>query len=180
MKALSGSLKLELAQFREVESFAQFDYEIDPQTQQQLTRGSRLVELLKQDQYVPKALNQQLVSLYLGVKGFLDTVDISLIKKVLLNITNYYTLLRFKFDNTLKVSDELFTLIFSKAESSFLNTKSALFDYLNFASLTFFVLKASYEKSVLFESKFFSFKAKRAFNPIEGFAEKLVGVALAI
>ena len=81
MKQIAGTLKLELAQFREVEAFSQFASDLDPITQRQLHRGIRLVELLKQDQFVPLHLDDQVVSIFTGVKGFLDQMEPNVIKK---------------------------------------------------------------------------------------------------
>ena len=72
MKQVAGSLRLDLAQFRELEAFAQFGSDLDKATQQQLTRGTRLVEVLKQPQYTPLPLEKQVMILYAGTKGFLD------------------------------------------------------------------------------------------------------------
>lgn len=80
MKQVAGSLKLELAQFRELEAFAQFASDLDDATKKQIERGKRLVELLKQDQYAPLVVEEQVVNLYLGVKGHLDDVEVSKVK----------------------------------------------------------------------------------------------------
>jgi F-type H+-transporting ATPase subunit alpha len=75
MKQVAGSMKLELAQYREVAAFAQFGSDLDAATQQLLNRGVRLTELLKQGQYVPMAIEEQVAILYCGVRGFLDKID---------------------------------------------------------------------------------------------------------
>ena len=75
MKQLAGSLKLELAQYREVAAFAQFGSDLDAATQQLLNRGVRLTELLKQGQYVPMPIEEQVAVIYCGVRGFLDKID---------------------------------------------------------------------------------------------------------
>merc|ERR1712224_919193 len=75
MKQVAGTLKLELAQYREVAAFAQFGSDLDAATQQLLNRGVRLTELLKQGQYVPMAIEEQVAVIYCGVRGFLDKVD---------------------------------------------------------------------------------------------------------
>jgi len=75
MKQICGSIKLELAQYREVEAFSKFGSELDAATQQQLDRGVRLVEMLKQDQYVPLPFELQVSIIFLGVKGHLDDLD---------------------------------------------------------------------------------------------------------
>lgn len=74
MKQVAGSIKLELAQYREMESFSQFASDLDPSTQKLLNRGKRLTELLKQPQYAPLAVEEQVCVIYSGVKGYLDTV----------------------------------------------------------------------------------------------------------
>jgi len=75
MKQVAGSMKLELAQYREVAAFAQFGSDLDAATQQLLNRGVRLTELLKQGQYVPMAIEDQVAVIYCGVRGFLDKLD---------------------------------------------------------------------------------------------------------
>jgi F-type H+-transporting ATPase subunit alpha len=72
MKQVSGSIKLELAQYREMAAFAQFSSDLDAATQKLLNRGSRLTELLKQPQYSPIAVEEQVVAIFAGVKGYLD------------------------------------------------------------------------------------------------------------
>jgi proton translocating ATP synthase F1 alpha subunit len=79
MKMIAGSLKLELAQFREVEAFAQFGSDLDATTQNVLNRGVRLIELLKQGQYDPLPLEYQVVLIYAGMRGYLDRLDVSLV-----------------------------------------------------------------------------------------------------
>ncbi|MSP06838.1 MAG: F0F1 ATP synthase subunit alpha [Candidatus Fonsibacter sp.] len=80
MKQVSGSIKLELAQYREMAAFAQFGSDLDPATQKLLNRGSKLTELLKQDQYSPLTVEEQVVSIFSGVRGFLDNVELNQIK----------------------------------------------------------------------------------------------------
>jgi F-type H+-transporting ATPase subunit alpha len=77
MKQVAGTMKLELAQYREVAAFAKFGSDLDPATQQQLNRGVRLYELLKQTQYAPLEVEEQIVILFAGVRGFIDRVDVS-------------------------------------------------------------------------------------------------------
>jgi F-type H+-transporting ATPase subunit alpha len=76
MKKVSGSMKLELAQYREMAAFAQFGSDLDASTQQLLNRGSKLTELLKQKQYSPLTVAEQVVSVFCGVKGYLDDIDL--------------------------------------------------------------------------------------------------------
>ena len=80
MKKVSGSMKLELAQYREMAAFAQFGSDLDASTQQLLNRGSKLTELLKQKQYSPMTVAEQVISVFTGVKGYLDDVELGKIK----------------------------------------------------------------------------------------------------
>lgn len=81
MKKISGTLKLDLAQYRELEAFAKFGSDLDKSTQQLLRRGSRLVELLKQKQYVPMPVEEQIAVIYAGTKGYLDKVPLEDVKR---------------------------------------------------------------------------------------------------
>jgi len=76
MKSVAGSIKLELAQYREMEAFSQFASDLDAATQRLLARGSRLTEILKQPQYTPLSVAEQVVSIFAGVNGFLDQVAV--------------------------------------------------------------------------------------------------------
>lgn len=77
MRKVSGTLRIDLAQYQELESFAQFGSELDKESQAQLSRGQRLRELLKQPQYTPMKVWEQVVSLYAGTKGYMDDVEVS-------------------------------------------------------------------------------------------------------
>ncbi len=77
MKKIAGTLRLDLAQYRELEAFSKFGSDLDKATQQQLRRGQRLVELLKQGQYVPMPVEEQVAVLYAGTQGFLDDIEIA-------------------------------------------------------------------------------------------------------
>ncbi len=81
MKKVAGSIKLELAQYREMAAFAQFGSDLDASTQKLLNRGSKLTELLKQNQYSPLTVAEQVVVIFSGVKGFLDDIDLNKIKE---------------------------------------------------------------------------------------------------
>jgi F-type H+-transporting ATPase subunit alpha len=76
MRQVAGSLRLDLAQYRELAAFAQFGSDLDKATQAQLNRGRRLVEILKQPQYQPLAVEKQVAIIYAATKGFLDQVPI--------------------------------------------------------------------------------------------------------
>jgi len=81
MKQVAGTLRLELAQYREMAAFAQFGSDLDQATQRQLNRGSRLVELLKQDQYEPLPVEKQVLIIYAGTNGFIDELPLTALKK---------------------------------------------------------------------------------------------------
>jgi F-type H+-transporting ATPase subunit alpha len=81
MKQVAGRIKLELAQFREMEAFSQFASDLDASTQRLLARGSRLTELLKQPQYAPQPVEEQVVAIFSGVRGFLDTIKVADIQR---------------------------------------------------------------------------------------------------
>jgi len=81
MKQVSGSIKLDLAQFREMEAFSQFASDLDQSTRNLLERGRRLTEILKQPQYSPLKVEEQVVVIFAGVKGFLDRIEINKITK---------------------------------------------------------------------------------------------------
>jgi F-type H+-transporting ATPase subunit alpha len=76
MKQVAGTLRLDLAQYRELAAFAQFGSDLDKATQARLTRGQRLVELLKQGQYVPMDVEDQVISIFAGTRGFLDDLPV--------------------------------------------------------------------------------------------------------
>ena len=76
MKKVAGSIKLELAQYREMAAFAQFGSDLDASTQKLLNRGSKLTELLKQKQYSPMTVAEQVLTIFAGVRGYLDDIDL--------------------------------------------------------------------------------------------------------
>jgi F-type H+-transporting ATPase subunit alpha len=77
MKQVAGTIKLELAQYREMAAFAQFASDLDASTQRLLARGERLTELLKQDQYAPMSVEEQVVTIFTGVRGYLDDIKVA-------------------------------------------------------------------------------------------------------
>jgi len=81
MKKVAGSLRLDLAQYRELAAFAQFGSELDDATRAQLTRGERMVEILKQDQFIPFPLERQVMIIYAGTKGYVDDLPLESVKK---------------------------------------------------------------------------------------------------
>lgn len=91
MKKVAGTLKLDLAQYRELEAFAQFGSDLDEATKRQLERGKRAVELLKQPQYSPVGTTNQIVSLYALTKGYMDDVAVEKIQEFELGLAEYST-----------------------------------------------------------------------------------------
>jgi F-type H+-transporting ATPase subunit alpha len=90
MKEVAGTLKLDLAQYRELQAFAQFGSDLDKATQARLTRGERLVELLKQDQYSAMSLEHQVVSLYAGTRGYLDDIPVEDVRRFEKELLMYF------------------------------------------------------------------------------------------
>jgi F-type H+-transporting ATPase subunit alpha len=89
MKQVAGTLRLDLAQYREMAAFAQFGSELDKATQAQLARGARMVELLKQEQYKPMPVADQVLSIYAGVNGFLDDVPVNKVREFEAGLLEY-------------------------------------------------------------------------------------------
>ncbi len=89
MKSIAGTLKLDLAAYRELEAFAQLGTELDPVTQRQLDRGARLVELLKQPQYSPIPFEQQVIAIYAATKGYLDDVSLARVREFETSLLTY-------------------------------------------------------------------------------------------
>jgi F-type H+-transporting ATPase subunit alpha len=89
MKQVAGRLKLELAQFAELEAFSQFASDLDQATQNQLARGARLREILKQAQSSPLGLDEQVVSIYAGTNGLLDKLEVSQVRSFLIGLRSY-------------------------------------------------------------------------------------------
>ena len=81
MRKVAGRLRLDLASYRALAAFAQFGSDLDKATQAQLTRGERMVELLKQEQYVPMPVEQQVISIFLGTQGHLDEVPVEAVRR---------------------------------------------------------------------------------------------------
>ncbi len=100
MKKVAGTLRLDLAQYRELEAFAKFGSDLDKATQQQLRRGQRLVELLKQGQYVPMPVEEQVAVIYAGTNGYLDDVAIENVRRFEKEFIEY---MRLRHANVLKM-----------------------------------------------------------------------------
>jgi F-type H+-transporting ATPase subunit alpha len=89
MKKVAGSIKLELAQYREMAAFAQFGSDLDASTQKLLNRGARLTELLKQGQYQPMPMEEQVVSIFAGVNGYLDAIPTDAVTRFEAQLLNH-------------------------------------------------------------------------------------------
>ncbi|MBI5866031.1 MAG: F0F1 ATP synthase subunit alpha [Planctomycetes bacterium] len=111
MKKIAGSLRLDLAAFRALEAFAQLGTELDPVTQRQLDRGKRMVELLKQPQYVPMDVLDQVLSIHAGVRGFLDDLPINQVdafeKALLRHYRDEHPEIREELGKNKKLTDDL-------------------------------------------------------------------------
>jgi F-type H+-transporting ATPase subunit alpha len=91
MRQVAGTLRLDLAQYRELAAFAQFGSDLDKATQAQLARGERLTEILKQDQYQPLEVMQQVVSIFAGTKGYTDDLKVDELHAFLKDMLRYMT-----------------------------------------------------------------------------------------
>jgi proton translocating ATP synthase F1 alpha subunit len=114
LKQIAGTLKLELAQYREVESFASFASEFDEATRHTLFRGLRLIELLKQAQSSPLEVEKQVILIYAGMKGYLDSIAIEKVdafKKTILHNVDYSTVLG-SFDKNQAIPEDVFKTFF--------------------------------------------------------------------
>lgn len=90
MKQVAGSLRLDLAQYREMAAFAQFGSDLDKSTQAQLARGARMVEMLKQPQYAPLTMEQQVLVIYTGVNGFIDDLPVASLRKWEVELLDFF------------------------------------------------------------------------------------------
>ena len=121
MKKVAGSLRLDLAQYRALAAFAQFSSDLDKTTQAQLTRGERMVEILKQDQYEPVQLSRQIMIIYAGTKGYLDdlpAIDIRSFEKEFLDfMEKEYPDVGHEIEKSKLISDEISKKIDSAVEA---------------------------------------------------------------
>ena len=123
MKQTAGKLKLELAQFAELEAFSQFSSDLDQATQNQLARGQRLREILKQPQSSPLSLEDQVSSIYAGTNGFLDKLEVSQVRAFLVGLRTYLS------NNYAKYNEIIQTTLTLNAEAEGL-LKKAILEYL--------------------------------------------------
>jgi F-type H+-transporting ATPase subunit alpha len=107
MKQVAGKLKLELAQFAELEAFSQFSSDLDKATLQQLARGQRLRELLKQPQNSPKSVEEQVSLIYAGTNGYLDSLPVPLVSSFASNLQEYLMIKDTRVINSIKESKKL-------------------------------------------------------------------------
>ena len=125
MKEIAGTLKLELAQYREVESFASFASELDEATRHTLFRGLRLIELLKQKQAQPLSANTQILMIYSGMRGYLDSLkiqDIANFKLFLYTCIKNTNILK-EFNPLNKINHKVFRIFFESTISTFITLK---------------------------------------------------------
>jgi proton translocating ATP synthase F1 alpha subunit len=108
MKQVAGSLKLELAQYREVESFSAFASELDDATKHTLSRGQRLIELLKQPHSQPESVDIQVLIIFMGMNGYFDKYEVSEVKDRIVNVLLEYNASNFEFDVTKKLNTDIF------------------------------------------------------------------------
>ena len=124
MKKVAGTLKLDLAQYRELEAFAKFGSDLDQSTLKTLAKGARLVELLKQGQYNPVPIERQIISIYLGTKGYMESIPLIDIKRFEKEAIEYFEVKHNNIFESLKkekqISDELEARI-KKAAEEFIN-----------------------------------------------------------
>jgi F-type H+-transporting ATPase subunit alpha len=131
MKKVAGTLRLDLAQYREMQAFAQFGSDLDEATQRQLARGERLVEILKQDQYEPMNVIDQVISIYVVNEGFTDDIEVSNLREYEKELhkylkANYQELLK-KFADKKDIDEEIGTGLkeaFKNFTSQFVPNKS--------------------------------------------------------
>lgn len=117
MKQVAGKLKLELAQFAELEAFSQFASDLDQATQNQLARGARLRELLKQSQSAPMVVSDQIATIYTGINGYLDDVEVENVRKFLAEFREFLNTIKPNFKEIINT-----TKTFSKEAEDILNS----------------------------------------------------------
>lgn len=130
MKKVAGSLKLDLAQYRELEAFAKFGSDLDKATLKTLAKGSRLVELLKQGQYTPVGVERQVVSIFLGTNGYLDNIPVADVKRFEREVLEYFEIKHNDIFETIKrerdLSAETIDKIKKAADEFLPNFKSSI------------------------------------------------------
>ncbi len=107
MKKIAGSLRIDLAQYRELAAFAQFGSDLDKATQARLTRGERMVELLKQGQYVPMPIEDQIMSIYAAANGYLDDLPVEMVQPFEAELLKYMKANKPNIGQTIRETGEL-------------------------------------------------------------------------
>ncbi|MDD5146185.1 MAG: F0F1 ATP synthase subunit alpha [Candidatus Pacebacteria bacterium] len=130
MKQVAGRLKLEMAQYRELAAFSQFGSDLDQTTQKQINRGKRLTEVLKQDQYQPLAVEQQVVILYAAINGYLDDLPVEKIQDFEKGLLKYCATSHEKLFSKIKMEKELRPEAEEELKKAITNYKQGL-DYIN-------------------------------------------------
>ena len=118
MKQVAGTLRLDLAQYREKEAFAQFGSDLDQATQRQLARGQRLVEILKQPQYQPMAWVDQVISIFVATNGYLDEQPLSVLKKFESEFLNFVKTKRFDLRKSIEEAGKIDDIAETKLKSA--------------------------------------------------------------
>lgn len=118
MKKVAGGLRLDLASFRELEAFAQLGTDLDPATQQRLDRGYRMVELLKQPQYQPMNVTDQVISIYAGTTGYLDKVPVNQVADFEKRMLEFFHTRKKEFWDKLNATRELDDTLLSQLKSA--------------------------------------------------------------
>jgi len=124
MKKVAGKLKLELAQFAELEAFSQFASDLDEATQKQLARGSRLREVLKQPQNSPLSVAEQVALIYTGINGYLDSLAVSDVKSYCTNLLSYLKLSKQNYGNEVGNTKQFTDLAESLLKEAIAETKA--------------------------------------------------------
>jgi len=124
MKKVAGKLKLELAQFAELEAFSQFASDLDEATQKQLARGSRLREVLKQPQNSPLSVAEQVALIYTGINGYLDNIAVSDVKSYCTNLLSYLKTSKQNYGNEVGTTKQFTDLAESLLKEAIAETKA--------------------------------------------------------
>jgi F-type H+-transporting ATPase subunit alpha len=107
MKKVAGTLRLDLAQYRELAAFAAFGSDLDEATKRQLSRGERLVELLKQGQYAPIEVIDQVIAIFAGTQGLFDSIPVSKVREVEAELVEYIKNEHSNLYNEIKAAKEI-------------------------------------------------------------------------
>jgi F-type H+-transporting ATPase subunit alpha len=126
MKKVAGRLRLDLAQFRELEAFAQFGSELDKATQERLQRGERLLQVLKQGQYEPMPMEEQVIQLYAGIHGFVDQVETDRVDDFISGLVSYIRSNQPDILETIRTTEDLSSETESKLQKAIETYRSSI------------------------------------------------------